>query len=84
MAPKVQLKVVGLDCVERSLDYFNLWLGLFADKFQSDMQRFRPHPAHIWSKSATTIQKACNPVPDIIVNIERYEEAHKKLLAIGS
>jgi hypothetical protein len=69
--------VLRIDCFERPLDCVKLRLGLFSDKFQSDVQGFRSHPTHIRSKSANTVEEARNPVPDVIVNIERYEEAHK-------
>src|ERR1700684_1647184 len=65
-AAKTHFKGVSLYGFQQSLDFLNLFLGFFADELQSDVQRIRPRPARIWSKSAHAIEEAGNSAAEVV------------------
>ena len=51
--------------------------------WQGNVQRFRTHPACVWSEVADAFHEARDALPDGVVDIESEEEAHRTLLAFG-
>ena len=60
-------------------DRGNLLHLLLADKLQRHMQRFRPHPPRLGSKSADALKEARNPPSNFVVEIDPDKDTHGKV-----